>query len=63
MKPYNKKRVDFLKQINIITAHCIQNNSDYYSGEYDMIYILRHLWLESSICGEALLDSTLVVYV
>ena len=29
-------RIHFLKHINIITAHCIQNNSDYYSGEYEI---------------------------
>ena len=47
MKPYNKKRVDFLKQINIITAHCIQNNSDYYSGEYD----IYDIYFETSVVG------------
>ena len=25
-----------MKQINIIAAHCMQNNSDYYSGEYEI---------------------------
>ena len=26
----------FFTHINIITVHCIQNNSDYYSGEYEI---------------------------
>ena len=34
--------MDFLKHINIITAHAhsIQNNIDYYSGEYEISLIL-----------------------
>ena len=38
-------RIDYLKHINIITVHFIQNNSDYYSGEYEISF---RFWTDSS---------------
>ena len=46
--------MNFLKHINILIAHYIQNNSDYYSGKYEIDF---RYWTDSFFSSSSLKSS------